>query len=242
MDARARGFTLIELLLVSSILAILAVIALPNILSSRLSANEAAVIGTLKTLHSAQANFQQRGVVDRDGDGVGEYGGFRELSGAVPPRVGAGDPPKPRLDPPMMGLGFRTLGAPWGHVDVSGYYLQIYLPLPNGNRYPELVTGEFNAALDLKLSESVWCCYAWPKAYGQSGRRTFCVNQTGVIVATDAPTYSGPANGDNRPESVAATQGAAFARNNPVLHTKRITGRLASGEPGYDGNIWRRIQ
>ena len=48
-----RGFTLIEIMIVVAIIALLAAIAIPNVLRGRTSANEAAAIGNLRSLVSA---------------------------------------------------------------------------------------------------------------------------------------------------------------------------------------------
>ena len=53
----ARGFTLIELLIVVAIIAIIAAIAIPSLIRSRLSANESATIGDVRTLLSAEAAY-----------------------------------------------------------------------------------------------------------------------------------------------------------------------------------------
>ena len=53
-----RGFTLVEIMIVVAIIALLAAIAIPNLLRARSNANEAAAVAGLKTIVSAAISFR----------------------------------------------------------------------------------------------------------------------------------------------------------------------------------------
>ena len=75
-----KGFTLIELMIVIAIIAIIAAIAIPNLIEARKGSNEAAAIGALRTLTTAQALFREG---DKDKDTTLDYAtGLAELKTA----------------------------------------------------------------------------------------------------------------------------------------------------------------
>jgi type IV pilus assembly protein PilA len=53
----SKGFSLIELLIVVAIILIMAAIAVPNLLRSRMAANQAAAVSTLRNINNSQATF-----------------------------------------------------------------------------------------------------------------------------------------------------------------------------------------
>ena len=89
---RTAGFTLIELMIVVAIIAIIAAIAIPNLLRSRMSANEANASGSLRTISTSQSSFQTAAFIDNDGNGEGDFGTLAQLAdpdgaGATPPYI-----------------------------------------------------------------------------------------------------------------------------------------------------------
>jgi hypothetical protein len=191
------------------------------LLMARLSANEAAAIATLRNLVSAQAQFEAAGVCDEDRDGVGEYGGFAELTGKVAGRMRA------PLVPPVLSAVFSTLNAN-GEVERNGYVYRIWLAAKSGAAVGEPKTGfACDGGHDADLAEVVWCCYAWPARAGLTGGRTFFVNQEGEVLAAEGMPYQGvtPPKAD-----------AAFTKDGT------ITGPSAANRRGVDGAVWSAVR
>ena len=226
---RSSGFTLIELIIVVAIIAIIAAIAIPNLISARLAANETSAISNLRSIGTAQAQFQASAKADEDNDGQGEFGFFSELTGRVGVRGGPS-----KLNPSVLSgsFGLNSGGsAGWYVVSRSGYLYHIELPGAGGLGTGEDGTGTVwlsYGPLDADLCETTWAVYAKPASYAATGNRSFFLNQQGDITSTDQKGYTAFLSGP--------IQGSAF-----VFGTVNVTGSVAVGTIGGDGNLWKQV-
>ena len=117
-----QGFTLIEMLIVTSVISILAGVAVPRLVRAKATANEGAVISVLRTVATVQAQFRSMDLVDVDRDGAFEYGTLREITGLQSLR-GSSE----TLSPPMLSTPLGAVDAA-GRVVRHGYYLAMALP------------------------------------------------------------------------------------------------------------------
>lgn len=127
-----KGFTLVEMMIVVAIIALLAAIAIPNLLRARHNANESAAIGSLRTISSAEESY-------RANQNPVTYGTLANL--LAPPNGGPA-----YIDQILAG------GAKQGYNFVMS-----------------------------NLSPNTYTVTASPQVAGQTGTRTFTVDQTGVV-------------------------------------------------------------
>lgn len=200
------------------------VVVVPNVLSASLNQNESAAIATLKNISSGQAQCQASGVIDTNNNGSGEYGFFGELSGSVTVRGSTA-----RVSPPVLSTTFAEVVN--SQIVRSGYVFQMYLPGKDRQGIAEDPAGgdvQNDNGVDASLAEVLWCCYAWPRDQGRSGKRSFFVNQSGDVLATNGAVagYDGA--------SLACPWEAAYKS---CTSCTMDTG-VAANTVGVDGNTW----
>ncbi len=233
-----RGFTLIELMLVIAVIAVVAAVAIPQLRAARVTANESSAVATLRALATAQAQVALGKSIDTDSDGMGEYGYFAELAGALPLRISAGGAPAAgaigtdELVPPILTSTFSNVNN--SVVTKSGYAFQIWLAGPTaGGLVPAFAEDPNGGKLaapfpDPDNSELFWCAYAWPMTADVTGRPVYFISNHGQTLTysnNGAVSYSGTGGG---PAFDAAYTVAGDIGSPPSM----------SGLPAADGNVW----
>ena len=74
---KQKGFSLIELLIVVAIILIIAAIAIPNLLRSKIAANESSAVGSVRTIGTAEVTYSNTW-------GTGYAAGLTQLGGPAP--------------------------------------------------------------------------------------------------------------------------------------------------------------
>lgn len=143
-----RGFSLIELLIVVAIILVIAGIAIPHFLRSKIAANESSAVASLRTINESEVTYAAT-----FGIGYGDLASMNTPAGGCP--ATGGTSVAACLIDPALGSGTK-----------SGYNITSVALNGAGTVVNPYVS--FNDG-------------ALPVAVGQTGQRTFCSDESGVI-------------------------------------------------------------
>ena len=161
---KQKGFSLIELLIVVAIILIIAAIAIPNLMRARMAANEASAVGSIRTIVTAEISYNTAGWTNA-GQPVGFSVDLKSLgaNGGGCLTGGASTSTQTCLIDDTLAAAISAATAK------SGYFFT----------YAPVATGGVNTGFTINGD---------PATAGQTGSRTFCSDNTGVIRAAAAPT------------------------------------------------------
>jgi type IV pilus assembly protein PilA len=147
-----KGFSLIELLIVVAIILIIAAIAIPNLLRSRMAANEASAVGSIRTMNTASIEYNST------------YGnGYPPTLTAIG-TVGT----TPSCTNAMLLDQVLTSGTK------SGYLFALQTGSVQMNSASSSCSGGYGYS-------DGYVVVAYPITTGTTGNRSFCSDATGVI-------------------------------------------------------------
>jgi prepilin-type N-terminal cleavage/methylation domain-containing protein len=150
-----RGFSLIELLIVVAIILIIAAIAIPNLLRSRIAANEGATVASLRTLITAQMTY------------TGQYPtvGYAATLKALGPAAGPPDATASDIIDAQLASGLKS---GYGYQSTGG---------TDGCTAPDAAFTNFVSA-GLNMTFEIYAC---PQLQNRTGIRNFCTSDQGIL-------------------------------------------------------------
>ncbi|MHC4780159.1 MAG: hypothetical protein ACYTFG_16435 [Planctomycetota bacterium] len=165
-------------------------------------------------IFAAQNKFKTELRLDRDGDGVGEFGLLQELASG------------PR---PLVSRVFETPTAK-NYVEKYGYYFIVFLPgrdWRDASAGPKGGADSGNKVVDAR--EEAWIAYAWPAVRGRTARGLLVATSKGVFESNnERACYNGEAK---LPRPFGALNGYDLESTVPV----------ESGS-SMDGERWERLR
>ena len=165
---KQKGFSLIELLIVVAIILIIAAIAVPNLLKSKMAANEASSAAALRTIGTGEVTYSST-------YNIGYAGALAQLGPTSAGCAVSGSACADLIDSVLSGV------APAAAAPVKSGYSFTYAAT--------------NAVPTTAMPNATFSVLASPVSAGSSGTSTFCSDQTNVVRKDPAGTVAGPAAG-----------------------------------------------
>jgi hypothetical protein len=150
--------------------AIIASIAIPNLLASKANAAESGVVSTLKAqVFPAEIQFQAGNYQDRDKDGIGDFGFFGEMAGGPIPGN-------------ANNVTLSLLRPEWNAVSpvINGYQYSVYIPDGKGGAMSAVDDHPISDALKNERPEADFVAYAWPVKVVKNSR-LYGITRTGTV-------------------------------------------------------------
>ncbi|MCP4965541.1 MAG: hypothetical protein GY926_09920 [bacterium] len=135
----------------------------PNLIVCSVNAEESAACAILKNILFSQKEFQSKGVLDANRNGVGEYGYASQL-------VSAG----------LLSKAFAKTNDQ-GCVELYGYYFWFYLPSAQSAWLSEHAGAMRGLKPCASQAEMSWGVLAWPSDYGNSAKIAFYIRENGDL-------------------------------------------------------------
>lgn len=170
------------------------------------------VINHLHALWAAQVSFKGDNILDKNKNGVGEYGFLQELINGHP-----------------NGYSYIYFANYTVNNEIvttyEGYNYYIYLP-GNNKAISKIEDRNLVEIKNISKQEQFWICYAWP--HRGNGLLVFAINQEGEIFVYN--------NSNKKYWSYTAIPYADAALNKNGKYPKNLEAPL--GSPTADGEMW----
>jgi type IV pilus assembly protein PilA len=151
MSNKAKGFSLLELLIVVAIILIIAAISIPNLLRSRMAANESSAVGSIRSINTAATTYNST---------------YANGYPSTLTEIGTTSATQASCNAGMFIDSLLTSGAKSGYSFTMGPG-STAVTAPPGCTTAGYVDGYYITAV--------------PASAGITGTRAFCTDQTGVI-------------------------------------------------------------